>query len=147
MAARHPIERLYSAFKGKIVPRHRIIKGVNGDKTKTPRFTNFMKYVSRTKTYNIHWSPNTAICNPCHFHFDYLIHQESFGSDIMNMFKEQNVHYPKRIKPLVQKEGSSYYKDVLKDVNPDVLKAFLKRFKMDFLLFGYNITDVKNFTL
>ena len=139
MTFRHPIDRLYSAFKGKILTQKRLIAGVNKFTDFPPKFNNFMKYVSETNEYNIHWSPNTVICNPCQYGFDYHIKMENFKEEVIEMFKGQNASVENQKDVL--RSGHSYYKDkdILNNLDKNVLDAFLQRFELDFLLFGYDI--------
>ena len=35
-----------------------------------------------------HWKPNWLICNPCRFHYDYIVHMETFSRDSGAVLRE-----------------------------------------------------------
>ena len=137
MAFRHPIDRIYSAYKEKILTNTKLIDGVNNNTDKTPTFNNFMKYVSETNEYNMHWSPNTVVCNPCYYGFEYHIKMENFNEELSEMFRRHGANVKKYA--VTKKTGHTYHQDILKNVDRDVLESFLQRFYLDYIFFGYDI--------
>ena len=51
--------------------------------SKKPTFQQFLTHIAKNgpATYNRHWKPNWLICNPCRFHYDYIVKMESFSRD------------------------------------------------------------------
>ena len=128
---------------------YRLIKGVNTHSKKAnPNFNDFLNFVANTDSFNSHWSPNVgAICNPCLYHYDYLLKMDTFGSDFINMFAKQGVNILKQkgVMEELQQESHSYYQNILEDVDPKILEKFVERFELDFLLFGYSIDEMKQY--
>ena len=59
-----------------------IVKNLNKG-SKKPTFQQFLTHIAMNgpATYNRHWKPNWLICNPCRFHYDYIVKMESFSRD------------------------------------------------------------------
>ena len=89
--ARHPLERLFSAFRDKILRKRLetkvllklkyynnicsiIVKNINGGRKK-PTFSKFLTFLAMNNptSYNRHWKPNWVLCNPCKYHYDYIV--------------------------------------------------------------------------
>ena len=53
----------------------------------TPIFSDFITYVSHTKTFNVHWSPNVVTCDPCKYHFKFHLKMEDFTVEVKSMLQ------------------------------------------------------------
>ena len=69
-----------------------IVKNLNkGDKK--PTFQQFLTHIAMNgpATYNRHWKPNWLICNPCKFHYDYIVKMETFTTDLVDLLRSRGV--------------------------------------------------------
>ena len=89
MIARHPMDRLYSAFRDKILRKSIVVKNING-RTITPSFSRFLTFLamSNPTSYNRHWKPNWVLCNPCMYNYDYILKMESFDRDSGSLLRQ-----------------------------------------------------------
>ena len=89
MISRHPMDRLFSAFRDKIMRKTIIVKNINGNKMK-PTFSKFLTFLAMNNPtgYNRHWKPNWVLCNPCLYHYDYILKMETFDRDSGSVLRE-----------------------------------------------------------
>ena len=66
-----------------------IVKNLNGNKVK-PTFSKFLTFLAMNNPtgYNRHWKPNWVLCNPCLYHYDYLLKMETFDRDSGSVLRE-----------------------------------------------------------
>ena len=105
MVARHPFERLYSAFVDKLVPpvdpfierntMPELQEIFNPNLTPDQRkkevnitFHQFLKYLKFCESYNIHWESVYNICQPCVVNYQQLLKTETFDEDINKVIFE-----------------------------------------------------------
>ena len=94
MIARHPFERLYSAYADKVEPimdkkrianRHvkRILKLFHKDlsQDQAPTFQEFIQYLRTPMSTNWHWEPIYNICQPCLINYDLVLKTETLDWD------------------------------------------------------------------
>ncbi|XP_023343113.1 carbohydrate sulfotransferase 12 isoform X2 [Eurytemora carolleeae] len=148
IAARHPFDRLYSAFKDKILGRRIRMYGVN-DMRKKPKFSDFIKKVVNFKgRFNRHWRPNWMICNPCVYEFDYILKMESFSTDSAAVLKQLGVGEVSEIDKMNTvaniKRNPLNYTQLLENVSSQDLGKLLDLYYLDFILFGYDIQEFLN---
>ena len=95
MIARHPMDRLFSAFRDKILRKSIIVKNINGN-NKKPSFSKFLTFLAMNNPtgYNRHWKPNWVLCNPCLFHYDYILKMETFDRDSGSVLREVTIRLP-----------------------------------------------------
>ena len=140
-----------------------IVKNLNkGDKK--PTFQQFLTHIAMNgpATYNRHWKPNWLICNPCKFHYDYIVKMETFSRDSGAVLRQVNSNYVfLRKNHFVPKIGASELADInhlngrgrsdrppldyerlLKSVPAHILAKILEIFHLDFVLFGYDKTQI-----
>ena len=140
-----------------------IVKNLNkGDKK--PTFQQFLTHIAMNgpATYNRHWKPNWLICNPCKFHYDYIVKMETFSRDSGAVLRQVNSDYVfLRKNHFVLKIGAAELADInhlngrgrsdrppldyerlLKSVPAHILAKILEIFHLDFVLFGYDKTQI-----
>ncbi len=69
---------------------------------------------------------------------------ETFTRDVLQILRligaQDRVNYtPKNVKSHTLYKSYDYYQSLLKDVEADILEQFLRRYELDFRLFGYDI--------
>jgi len=146
MISRHPMDRLYSAFRDKILRRSILVHNING-KGHKPTFSKFLTFLAMSKptSYNRHWKPNWVLCNPCMYNYDYILKMETFDRDSGSLLRAIGAGDIAEVNHLngrgksVRKEPN--YEGLLKNVQPHILEKILNIFYLDFVLFGYNITQ------
>ena len=111
-------------------------------------------------TYNRHWKPNWLICNPCRFHYDYIVKMESFSRDsgaVLRQVLSDKKTVVRHINGCSVQIGASELADInhlngrgksdrppldyerlLKNVPAHILAKILEIFHLDFVLFGYD---------
>ena len=175
--SRHPIDRLFSAFRDKILRKRSlliindailtcpyfsiIVKNLNKG-SKKPTFQQFLTHIAMNgpATYNRHWKPNWLICNPCRFHYDYIVKMESFSRDsgvVLRQVFSANTTSHMSYEWFQFQIGASELADInhlngrgksdrppldyerlLKHVPAHILAKILEIFHLDFVLFGYD---------
>jgi len=141
--SRHPIDRLFSAFRDKILRKSIIVKNLNKG-SKKPTFQQFLTHIAMNgpATYNRHWKPNWLICNPCRFHYDYIVKMESFSRDSGAVLRQIGASELADINHLNGRGKSDRppldYERLLKNIPAHVLAKILEIFHLDFVLFGYD---------
>ena len=153
VVARHPMARLVSCYKERITrigPGRTIIPGLNDlwrSRTKSLTFGRFFSFVTRHPFMDIHWSPQSALCDPCSVNFDYVLKVETFGDDLEAMV--QNVTDFRPSIPHERKTAQNRTADVdamkrlLKKAPSKALVKYLNIFRHDFELFGYDFEAFK----
>jgi len=141
--ARHPMERLFSAYRDKILRKSIIVKNLNkGDRK--PTFRTFLTYLAMESpvTYNRHWKPNWILCNPCKFHYDFIIKMETFSRDSGGVLREIGASDLADINHLNSRSAKSRppldWRLLLEDTPSHVLEKILEIFHLDFVMFGYD---------
>lgn len=109
-------------------------------------------------TYNRHWKPNWLICNPCRFHYDYIVKMESFSRDSGAVLRQVTLDNTTcHMNGFNIQIGASELADInhlngrgksdrppldygrlLKNVPAHILAKILEIFHLDFVLFGYD---------
>lgn len=101
-------------------------------------FQQFLKCIADGNN-DMHWIPQSSLCNVCHIKFDFIGHMETVDSDAALVIANigLNVSYPHSFaskKHLTKEMIEEWYQTVPKDV----LKKLISRFQYDFELHGYS---------
>lgn len=91
--------------------------------------------------------PMTRLCSPCKVKYDAIIKLQTFSTEIKKIFKKIGVPVSNSVVGYTHRTGSSnlnvirkyFQKLSLKDV-----KQLYKKYKHDFMLFGYTPTNYYN---
>ena len=165
LIARHPYERLVSAYRDKIlepkrhtiydvISKHIIVRYRSQDKLPwdfkgfPPTFTEFIQYILEQEDAgyepDMHWAPVYSFCNPCQVHLTHIIRMETFDRDTKEILKKANLT---QYLPSVQKrrlnissgERSSYEaaQPNLDQLPRELRKRLYNMYKIDMDLFGY----------
>ncbi|XP_042310404.1 carbohydrate sulfotransferase 8-like [Sceloporus undulatus] len=164
MFTRHPLERLVSAYRDKLLhsePYYSItvankIKAFSNRKNYTTKvtFQEFVNYVvaRNPKDMDIHWQPMFLLCDPCNIHYDILGKLETLARDVDHVLKRigapESLHYPNNKLYSSEKPTS---KDItlnyLKELNFDQLQKAKEVYEIDLSLFNYSFSFKTDFLL
>ncbi|KAK3887504.1 hypothetical protein Pcinc_008416 [Petrolisthes cinctipes] len=161
MTARHPLDRLVSAYRdkysdGQTVRKHRflklamsLVKRETGEWKKrniTVTFTQFLQLVLNDQKGNMnpHWKPCYKVCTPCVLPYKYIFNTETFNEDFSyisqkigaNLEVDQSFHIHKT--PDTTTTTTAHY---FTFVNPDLLRRIYKVYQIDFEMFGYEVPE------
>ena len=156
MVARHPFERLYSAYGDKIKQRIAIrhVKGIlklahkDLSQDQVPTFQEFIQYLGTPRTKDIHWEPIYSICQPCLINYDLVLKTETLDWDIDQIIKSRlkpyhrglgtaaNVHRGKCKMESLLNEGKKM--EVYNSINDRKFQSLVKKYKSDLEFFGYS---------
>ncbi|CAL4141602.1 unnamed protein product, partial [Meganyctiphanes norvegica] len=160
IVVRNPLDRLVSVYREKCrggLP-FTCCKGVFGlrliaNANNLPRlpgrkmsitFEQFLRGI--LKRTDRHWIPMHKFCAPCSTNYDYILKLETFKEDLRNILnaleiteqiESSEVRNNSTKKAGEKKPTESYYRDLPKEL----LCGVYRTYRMDFLLFDYEIPD------
>lgn len=156
MITRHPLERLVSAYRDKLLHSEPYysdtlaneIKALfrkNKTSTEKVTFQEFVNFVvSREhKTLDIHWKPESELCDPCNIHYDILGKYETLEQDAEHVLRQigapSGLHYP-TIKEHNSEErtNSNITWTYLEKLSQDQMQKLRELYRLDFSLFNYS---------
>ncbi|NXO78833.1 CHST8 sulfotransferase, partial [Sitta europaea] len=157
MFTRHPLERLVSAYRDKLLhsePYYSVtianeIKEMFRKNKNSPEKVSFQEFVSfviskPAHTLDIHWKPMFLLCNPCNIHYDILGKYETLGLDSEHVLKvisaPENLQYPslKRYGSEKRTDGDITL-EYLRQLTSEQIEKIKKLYEMDFFLFNYTM--------
>lgn len=156
MFARHPFERLLSAYRDKVqkvylgnhfLKRH--MDKLNDEKFNIEMdiegFHSFVKYLisrghdGRWGARQRHWRRYTDVCKVCSIEWNFIGKMETINMDadyvLMDMGVDGLANYPKRNKTTRHDTMIKYYADM----GPETIRQLYELYKADFEIFGYEI--------
>jgi len=160
MFVRHPLNRLFSAwddkFRNDMPSMHKvfgilILKKYRKNQPAYPRgndvtLVEYFKYLVDTPNtkLNEHWVPSFELCQPCHVDYNYVGKFEDMENEAATLLKllglSENVTYPTPHPFVIARQMSDDAK--IKEwhkVSPKLFQEVLKKYALDFSLFGYSI--------
>ncbi|XP_066468902.1 carbohydrate sulfotransferase 9-like [Tiliqua scincoides] len=161
MFTRHPLERLVSAYRDKLLHSEPYYSGTvaneirhlfrrNKTSTEKVTFQEFVSFVvSRQNKYtDIHWKPQFALCDPCNIHYDILGKYETLEQDAERVLRQigapGGLHYPNiKTHSSEKRTNSNITWTYLRKLNRGQMQKLKERYQMDFSLFNYSV-DFKN---
>ncbi|XP_018571931.1 carbohydrate sulfotransferase 11-like [Anoplophora glabripennis] len=166
LIARHPFERLLSAFRNKFVDslpsskyfqarygRHILRKyRVNASRSEIQSGTNvtfqeFVHYLlTEGITTNEHWTPIYDLCSPCLLNYTFIGHYETISEDTKTVL--DMVGAPPIVFPVTRsghtKEHLRWY---FQQLSIFEIQALYKMYERDFKLFGYGLEEMLGYDL
>ncbi|XP_072194706.1 carbohydrate sulfotransferase 9-like [Excalfactoria chinensis] len=157
MFTRHPLERLVSAYRDKLLhfePYYSTtvanqIKAMfrkNKNSSAKVSFQEFVSFITAEppNTLDIHWKPMFLLCDPCNIHYDILGKYETLGLDSEQVLKA--IGAPKSLRyPSLKRYGSEKRTngditlEYLRQLSSEQIEKIKKLYQMDFLLFNYTL--------
>ena len=151
MIVRHPLSRLLSAYRDKLIissetnyKRHigAVVRKYIREKTcpnkadSSVTFREFVKYLLRIspQAYDRHWLSIYHHCHPCHIHYDYIAKVEYLDTEAEELLKLMNVTVPKvpfsNRHQMNKEEFIQYYSNISLAEYHDILNIYSKDMNM-----------------
>uniref|UniRef100_A0A669Q3Z5 Carbohydrate sulfotransferase n=1 Tax=Phasianus colchicus TaxID=9054 RepID=A0A669Q3Z5_PHACC len=165
MFTRHPLERLVSAYRDKLLhfePYYSTtvanqIKAMfrkNKNSSEKVSFQEFVSFITSKppNTLDIHWKPMFLLCDPCNIHYDILGKYETLGLDSEQVLKAigapESLQYPSLKRYGSEKRtNSDITLEYLRQLSSEQIEKIQKLYQMDFLLFNYTVKYENYFSL
>lgn len=165
MFTRHPLERLVSAYRDKLLHSEpfysitvaneiRAMFRKNKNSSEKVSFQEFVNFIiaKPPNTLDIHWKPMFLLCDPCNIDYDILGKYETVGIDSEHVLKvigaPESLHYPnlKRYGSEKRTNGDITL-EYLRQLNSEQIEKITKLYQMDFFLFNYTMKYEDYFSL
>ncbi|PKU30451.1 carbohydrate sulfotransferase 9-like [Limosa lapponica baueri] len=165
MFTRHPLERLVSAYRDKLLHSEpyysdtianqiRAMFRKNKNSSEKVSFQEFVSFIiaNPPNTLDIHWKPMFLLCDPCNIHYDILGKYETLGLDSEHVLKvigaPESLHYPSLKRYGSEKRTNhDITLEYLRQLNSEQIKKINKLYHMDFVLFNYTMRYEDYFSL
>ncbi|XP_042218249.1 carbohydrate sulfotransferase 11-like [Homarus americanus] len=126
---------------------HKEIFNVAGRIQVIPTFKEFVSFLveEEIQEYDDHWTPISYTCGLCYINYTAIIHTETYQDDIRYIMRISGLDTkvnPELMNNYTNKANGHDTQDVLvsyyKQLEPILLRRIIEKFKLDFLLFGYD---------
>uniref|UniRef100_A0A2D4N9D5 Carbohydrate sulfotransferase n=1 Tax=Micrurus spixii TaxID=129469 RepID=A0A2D4N9D5_9SAUR len=156
MFTRHPLERLVSAYRDKLLHGESYyattvaneIKALFRKDNKFTGAVTFQEFVNYVVTksdedLDVHWKPMFQLCDPCNIHYDILGKYETLEEDVSHTLSRigvaEIVRYPDS-KFYTQRTNKNFTIQYLKKLDWNQMQKLTKVYQTDFSLFNYSFT-------
>ncbi|KAM6133083.1 carbohydrate sulfotransferase 9-like [Phoenicopterus ruber ruber] len=165
MFTRHPLERLVSAYRDKLLHSEpfysitvaneiRAMFRKNKNSSEKVSFQEFVNFITAKppNTLDIHWRPMFLLCDPCNIGYNVLGKFETLGLDSEHVLKvigaPESLRYPslKRYGSERRTNGDITL-EYLRQLNSEQMEKIKKLYQMDFFLFNYTMKYEDHFSL
>ncbi|XP_013391865.1 carbohydrate sulfotransferase 9 isoform X3 [Lingula anatina] len=155
---RHPLERLVSAYRGKLEGKGHPITGEaiyiakRFETNPTPgmltgkegvsfqAFIDYLNSLDPNKDYNDHWESYIRLCDPCQIHYDVIARLESQGTDLNMMLKligmDDMLTYPEGDLPA---SSSAVWKKYFTEISRSDIRKIWQHYELDARLFNFTL--------
>lgn len=161
VTVRHPLSRLYSAWKDKFRSGHPWMKPIrkmfgaflNDLETKDMTdelyeysFEAFLELVAITD-YDFqrdrHWQSVMFYCGPCNYEYDFIIHNEDAAeSNRFILWTMNNAHTKTHVPSAYRTHSTEEMLKPYRNISSVVLKQIYRNYYSDFVYFNYTLDDV-----
>ncbi|XP_070787410.1 carbohydrate sulfotransferase 9-like [Pituophis catenifer annectens] len=156
MFTRHPLERLVSAYRDKLLGNEPYYSGTLANEIKAlfrkgknftgaVTFQEFVNYiVTSNKEYlDVHWKPMSLLCDPCNIQYDVLGKYETLEDDVNHTLSRirapEIVRYPDS-KFYPQRTNKNLTTQYLRKLDWNQIQKLMELYQIDFSLFNYTFT-------
>ncbi|NXL93605.1 CHST9 sulfotransferase, partial [Alectura lathami] len=157
MFTRHPLERLVSAYRDKLLhsePYYSTtvaneIKAMfrkNRNSSEKVSFQEFVSFIiaKPPNSLDIHWKPMFLLCDACNIHYDILGKYETLGLDSVHVLKAigapEGLEYPSfKQYGSESRTNGDITLEYLRQLSSEQIEKIKKLYAMDFLLFNYTM--------
>ena len=166
--ARHPFERLVSAYKDKVLKIDKFLRMNWFQKVysyvyrnwykKNNSFPSFVDLIlnkyKNMKISNIHWESITNNCNYCDIEYDVIGRMETFNDDVKYIFQKNHLEKDLPLSMVTVSKNAAKLKtsnvtaEYFSQLSKDQITDLYKYYRLDFELFGYDVSSyISNNTL
>ncbi|NXM42903.1 CHST9 sulfotransferase, partial [Gymnorhina tibicen] len=157
MFTRHPLQRLVSAYRDKLLHSEALYSTTvanamkamfrkNKNSSEKVSFQEFVSFITAKPphTLDIHWKPMFLLCDPCNIHYDIMGKYETLGLDSEHVLKAigapESLQYPnlKRYGSEKRTDGDITL-EYLRQLTSEQIEKIKKLYQMDFFLFNYTM--------
>nr|XP_028563052.1 carbohydrate sulfotransferase 8-like [Podarcis muralis] len=155
MFTRHPLERLVSAYRDKLLhfepfyvsvaKRIKTLFRGNPNSTDPVTFQEFVNFVLKhaPKDLDIHWKPMFMLCDPCNIHYDILGKYETLGEDADHVLRRigapDDLQYPDFKRYGTEKRtNSNITLNYFSKLSKDQVQKLKDLYSIDFSSFNYS---------
>ncbi|NXM63122.1 CHST8 sulfotransferase, partial [Illadopsis cleaveri] len=157
MFTRHPLERLVSAYRDKLLHSEQYYSTTVADEIRamfrknknSPEKVSFQEFVNFIMTrppqkLDIHWKPMFLLCDPCNVHYDILGKYETLGLDSEHVLKAigapESMQYPSgKTHSSEKRTDSDITLEYLRQLTSQQIEKIKNLYEMDFFLFNYTM--------
>ena len=156
---RHPLDRLFSAYRNKLTTSTeenkatffqwygtKIIRQYRENATNESlahgndvKFEEFLRYVAETSKLDEHWDTYSNLCAPCQVHYDFIGKYETMMEDanfLLDDWGVNQIRFPQSYRTL-EKESLAFQK-AIRSVPLQTLDKIRQRYDDDFKTFNYD---------
>lgn len=155
----HGVQHFYEAYGKKIVRKYRkvganhtrVVLDSNPDlpppRGIEPTFEEFVKYLTETDLVHHsddHWMPYYLYCTPCYINYDVIAKFETVERDQKYLIQKLNLgdRISAEWKHLTKgRKTSEIVKKYLSTISKEDLKRLVSKYKIDFEMYGYSVSD------
>jgi len=165
MFTRHPLERVVSAYRNKLVAPgndtliqrkygsiilRRYRKGLTAEQYAAGRIVTFQEFIrfivqeykeERASRLNPHWKPATLLCNPCVMNYTFLGKMDTMLEDsaylMQHINRESGMNLRLPTKRRYDAKSGSLVHHFYANISREMLKDLYSVYKKDFEAFGY----------
>ncbi|GIY59361.1 carbohydrate sulfotransferase 11 [Caerostris darwini] len=164
--ARHPYERILSAYRNKFEESYvdyfrkrfgtEIIKKFRTSPSKESlekghdvKFIEFINYIASLKVndwkkqFNEHWRPVFDLCFPCHIDYDFIGKYETLEADANYILEKTGVSkyvkFPERTQSYKKQPTRDVMQTYYRNLSTDMHRKLFEIYKEDFTLFEYEL--------
>ncbi|XP_034953276.2 carbohydrate sulfotransferase 8-like [Zootoca vivipara] len=155
MFTRHPLERLVSAYRDKLLhfepyyvfvaKKIKTLFRGNPNSTEQVTFQEFVKFVltQAPKDMDIHWKPMFMLCDPCNIHYDILGKYETLGEDADHVLRRigapDDLQYPDFKEYGTEKRtDNNITQNYFSKLSKDQMQKLKDLYSIDFSSFNYS---------
>uniref|UniRef100_A0A4X2KDT8 Carbohydrate sulfotransferase n=2 Tax=Vombatus ursinus TaxID=29139 RepID=A0A4X2KDT8_VOMUR len=160
LVTRHPLERLVSAYRDKLLHSEpyymhvadKIRTAVRGSRApKNQRnltFPEFVTFILRQPPadLDVHWKPIALLCSPCSVRYGVLIWHENMSSEAEQALRFLGIPSPglfpsAKVHQSEKRTDDQLTRHYLGQLSPEQLSGLYNLYFLDFTLFGYHIQN------
>ena len=158
--ARHPFERLVSAYRNKFADNNTYFERTFGahilrlyrknltnieyESGKGVTFKEFIYWIIDKHVFDAHWAPVFSLCFPCLLPFDFIGKMETLVEDseeILSLIGAQNVRFPANLTDGYKTSSKKLMYEFFSTLSGETIQKLYKMYETDFVAFDYKVPE------